>query len=288
MKDIKFYIPGFTSKLNVNLALVDCIKQNSECFYDNIKIASLYGSFPNAIWNGGRCVFGKIDIPKFTDIVNLVNSYGIAIRFTFTNCLIKQEHLSDEYCNSLMNICNNGSNEVLVNSPILEKYLRLYYPQFKYILSTTTLTRGAESINKACEKYDLVVADYRDVIDTRFLQEIIMREKVEILLNESCVCDCMFRGKHYEEISKAQLMSKLTDEAEKCMYNDISKFKEAYISKERLYESLIPMGYFNFKIRGREMSIDKLLNEYCTYMVKPEYRNTIYSEIHRKSHDFTI
>ena len=279
MQCVKFYLPDFTNKLNINLAIVESMKKHSECYYDNIEIASFFGSFPNAIWNGGRCEFGNIDLSIFQDIVNIVNSIGIAIRYTFTNCLIKEEHLSDEYCNRLMDICNNGMNEVLVNSPLLEKYLRLNYPNFKYILSTTTLTRGIKSINEACKRYDLVVADYRDIKNEQFLHGIVMRDKVEILLNESCVYECIYRGKHYEEISRAQLLSKEIGVVEKCMYHDTIKFREAYISKETLYNVLVPLGYINYKIRGRELTPEKLLNEYFTYLVRPQYIDVMKNEI---------
>lgn len=279
MPEIKFYLPGFTKNLNINLALVESMNNHAEWYCDNIKIASFFGSFPNAIWNGGRCEFGKIDLPRFEDIVGIVNSLGIAIRYTFTNCLIKEEHLSDEYCNRLMSICNNGMNEILVNSPLLESYLRTNYPRFKYILSTTSLTRGIQAINEACNNYDLVVADYRDVRNNTFLEGITSREKVEILLNEACLLDCIYRGPHYEDISRSQLNSNDIQAEKMCRYHNTSRFREAYISNYTLYDDLVPMGYCNFKIRGREMDMDKLLNEYLTYLVKTDFRSVVCDEI---------
>ena len=283
MQEINFFLPGFTNNLRINLAFVECLNQHRECFYDNIKIASFFDSFPNAIWNGGRCKFGKIDITKFQKIVDLVNSLGIAIRYTFTNCLIREEHLSDKYCNKLMSISNNGMNEVLVNSPILERYLRSRYPNFKYILSTTTLTRGAQSINELCEKYDLVVADYRDTHNYNFLQEIVRRDKVEIILNESCVLNCAYRRNHYEEISRAQLLFRETAASKRCMYQDTSQFREAYVSTDMLYCMLVPMGYVNYKIRGRESNAIKLTNEYLSFFVKPQYKYDVKKYIEKSS-----
>lgn len=288
MQKIYFYLPSFTNKLSINLALAESKRKHGECFNENIEIASLYGSFPNAIWNGGRCELGKIDIQQFKDIVQCVNSFDIAIRYTFTNCLIREEHLIDEYCNKLMEICNNGKNEVLVNSHLLENYLRSHYPRFKYILSTTALTRGAESINEACKHYDLVVADYRDVRNKDFLHKIVMRNKVEILLNESCLLDCMYRKEHYEEISRSQLALKDLGSERKCRYHNITKFREAYISKDTMYNILIPLGYINYKIRGREMDPNKLLHEYFTYLVKPQYERIIYNEIDSLSATFNF
>lgn len=279
MKNINFYLPSFTNNLKLNLALVESKNKHEECFYVNIKFASFFGSFPDAKWNGGRCEFGIIDMDRFKEIVDMVNSLGIAIRYTFTNCLIQEEHLSDEYCNRLMEICDNGMNEVLVNSPLLEKYLRKYYPGFKYILSTTTLTRGAESVNEACKKYDLVVADYRDVPDMQFLKGIEKRNKVEILLNEACVTCCVYREQHYSEISRAQLLLRETEGSKKCMYHDTSKYREAYVSRDTLYNVLIPMGYMNYKIRGRQLESTKLIKEYFSYLVKPECQEIVFKDI---------
>lgn len=280
MQEIKFYLPGFTRNLDTNLALVESMRLHGECYHDRIRIASFFGSFPNAIWNGGRCEFGKVDIPMFEDIVYNVNALGIAIRYTFTNCLIKKEHLSDDYCNMLMSMCDNGMNEVLVNSPLLEKYLRKHYPDFRYILSTTTLTRGPEAVNEACRKYDLVVADYRDVRDKVFLAAIENKDKVEILLNEACVYDCVHRGRHYEDISRAQLLSRESAEVERrCIYNDTSRFREAYVPVDTLYEELVPSGFVNYKIRGREMAPDKLLKEYLNYMAKPDLSEVVMQDV---------
>ena len=290
MQKIKFYLPGFTKNLNINLALIESKIRHGECFDKNVEFASFFGTFPNAIWNGGRCEFGQIDILKFQDIVECVNSYGIAIRYTFTNCLIGEEHLADEYCNKLMEICNNGKNEVLVNSRLLENYLRLHYPRFKYILSTTALTRRAEAVNEACENYDLVVADYRDVKNDDFLHGIIKRNKVEILLNESCLLDCIYRKIHYEEISRAQMALKDSGAERKCRYNDLSRFGEAYISKDTMYNKLIPLVFVNYKIRGREMKPDKLLREYFRYLVKPQSDRIVYDDIklYSKTFDFGV
>ena len=58
-KKIKFHIPDFVYHRNLNLSLIDYLKEKPEYFYDNIEIASVYGCFPPGIWNGGRNVFGK-------------------------------------------------------------------------------------------------------------------------------------------------------------------------------------------------------------------------------------
>lgn len=75
----------------------------------------------------------------------------------------------------------------------------------------------------------------------------------------TCVLGCKYRSNHYKEISRLQLLLKETEEGNNCKYHDTSIFREAYISKDTLYDILVPMGYKNFKIRGRELKPEKLI-----------------------------
>ena len=45
------------------------------------------------------------------------------MRYTYTNPLLTREDLSDAYCNFCMKAADNGMNEVLVVSDILEEYI---------------------------------------------------------------------------------------------------------------------------------------------------------------------
>ena len=88
------------------------------------------------------------------------NGLGVALRYTFTNTLLREEDVYDSYCNECMKLGNNGLNEVLVNSPILEKYIREKYPKYRIISSTTKGIKTIDGLNKELEKYPIVVADY--------------------------------------------------------------------------------------------------------------------------------
>mgnify|MGYP003156105176 CR=1 FL=1 len=55
---IKFHLPDFCGNYKMNLYLADTLNEHPEYFYDDIKIASSYGCFPPAAWNGGRTVTG--------------------------------------------------------------------------------------------------------------------------------------------------------------------------------------------------------------------------------------
>ena len=158
--DINYHLPSFTSHYSLNILIIDYIKEHPEFFRDGIKIASVFGSFDGAAWNGGRNVNGKFD-PVITEkIIKEFNSRGIPLRFTFTNPMINERHLDDKPCNEIMKMADNGLNQVIVMSPILEQYIRETYPNYKITSSTCKQIKDMDDLNEELEKpYNLVVLD---------------------------------------------------------------------------------------------------------------------------------
>ena len=199
---IKFYLPEFYYKYELNQYFIKLLQEHPEYFNDNITIGAVYGTFPGAIWNGGRVFHGTTNATNIEATIQSFNKLNVPIRFTFTNSLLEEKHTYDIYCNLIMEKANNGMNEVLTNSEILENYLRKNYPNFKYISSTTKCDRKIESINEACRKYDLVVPDYRDTVNEDFLNNLIEKDKIEILINPHCNPNCSRRKEHYKILSE--------------------------------------------------------------------------------------
>lgn len=115
---IKFHLPDFWSHGPLNLALIDMIKEHPEYFRDGVEIASVYGCFPPAVWNGGRNINGYADERAITHVLDEFNKRGIPCRFTFTNPLLTEEHMSDRFCNRLVQLADNGLNEAIVNTQV--------------------------------------------------------------------------------------------------------------------------------------------------------------------------
>lgn len=282
---IKFHIPDFYSFSKMNLRLISLIDEFKSYFYDNVSVGSIFGTFPNAIWNGGRVINDeKFDENCISKYIEIFNEKGVPLRFTFTNSRVGYDHLNDEYCNRILTLADNGVNEIIVNNPILEEYLRRTYPNFKYILSTTAAIRGVDEINKSCEKYDYVVLDYNDNKDIDILQGIENKDKVEILLNESCMPNCPIRKQHYSSISYSQLKNYDADKL-KCPYmmaavynKELGKYSPTIITEVELYEKYVSMGFSNFKIQGRGDTQNRVLDSYMSYMVRPEYIDFIKSK----------
>lgn len=271
---INFHIPDFYFLNVLNRTLIDLIQRYPMFFYDNIAIGSVYGTFSNAIWNGGRVDTGcYIDKKNIENIVNDFNKRNVPLRYTFTNSQVTNEHFNNEYCNEILKLSDNGYNQIMVNNQALEEYLRKTYPNFKYILSTTAGIRGIDNINKACEKYDMIVLDYNDNKDIELLKKIEDKDKIEILINETCPPNCQFRKHHYDIVSQRQIIPE-TDPYNRfeCPHD---KSDLTNLDVNEIYGIYSDMGFSNFKIRGRMNPSRLVIDYYVEYMVKPEYKENV-------------
>ena len=61
-RKIYWHLPGFCSFRLLNQLIINLMRDYPEKFRENYQIGSVYGTFPGAIWNGGRAVIGKKDI----------------------------------------------------------------------------------------------------------------------------------------------------------------------------------------------------------------------------------
>ena len=257
---------------------------------DNFEIYSFYGTFPKAIWNGGRVsVTDEKSTVKFMEKVrDFYNKKGIKVTFTFTNSLIEAKHLKDEYCNQILDVFHNGINEVLVVSPILEDYIRDNYPKYK-INKSITFADAQNPYNT--NRYHLSVIDKSYNNNFEKLKKIHEKEKIEVLCDEWCVNNCKYTKEHYTEIGAVQLgIIKNNEYYGKCRYlNRIEQYNMTYfrnknsnyyITSEDIIKKYIPLGFKYFKLSGREkfniVGYESIIN----YLFKPEYQNDIKTYIY--------
>lgn len=284
-REVYWHLPGFVYFRVLNQIFIKLMMDFPDKFKDGYKIGSVYGTFPGAIWNGGRVVFGITSKRDMSAILNMYNGYGIPVRFTWTNSVLEEKHIHDTYCNLIMKLADNGMNQVLVNTPVLEEYLRKEYPGFKMISSTTKRIVDADALKQELDKdYYLVVLDY-DLNHNEAVLEAIKpyAGRVEILVNEVCYPGCPKRTEHYRQQSRLQLefdpytpfpcpnLSTPRAFAE-CMD------RPAFISNEQI-EAYIDKGFVNFKIAGRGMPLDYVKDSYLYFLVKEEHKAFITEKV---------
>lgn len=74
-------------------------REHREYFYDWCEIGSIYGAPEDCMWGGGRVEAGEMPPRK---VLALTEEYGISARLTFSNSLLREEHLSDKRCNAAL------------------------------------------------------------------------------------------------------------------------------------------------------------------------------------------
>lgn len=286
-KKIYWHLPGFYVYFYLNQIILHLMQSKPAYFHEGYCAGSVYGTFPGAIWNGGRAVFGLSSHSEMEQIISTYNRFGVPVRFTWTNPLIEEKHLNDTYCNLIMDTADNGMNQVLVNAPVLEEYLRERYPDFEYISSTTKRITDLNRLEKELEgNYRLVVLDYDLNHNESVLKALSpYADRIEILADEICFPNCPRRAEHYRDEGLMQLTfekGKVFDcpnRKTKPSFAECRK-RPAFISREQIPE-YIEKGFVNFKLVGRGLPIGLVVESYLYYLVKDEYRQQVQDRIRK-------
>ena len=288
--EVNFHLPGLRQNYPLNMLVLSLLEQKPEVFREGIKIASFFGEFPSSLWNGGRpSNYDQCDAGYIRNVIKNINAKGIPVRYTYTNMLLNEEDCKDPYCNFCMKEADNGMNEVMIFSPVLEKYIRENYPSFKLNSSTCKEIRDIDGVNAELEKdYNLVVLDYNLNNQFDVLEQIKRKDKCELLVNACCVPNCPRRGEHYRFLAKQEAIAlknrELPANKQKaipgwyCEYGEntslyVSKNYSTHISPEAIWEKYVPMGFNQFKLEGRTANLFLLIDTYAYYFAKPEYRD---------------
>lgn len=283
---ILFSIPDFFYLFDLNTMLLQLMKQEPEKFYEDVKIDSIYGSFPGCIWNSGRASCGWASIENIVNTVAAFNQEGISVRYTFTNSEIRGRHLMDYYCNTILQatkkLVDGVPNGVNINKPILADYIAKNYPEYYLIWSTTKGVDSVEETNKLSE--DRLTVLYYGINNTTALKELTHPENIEVLVSEACIERCPKRLEHYKSIGKLQLLE--PSEPFKCPYDCESYFyyekpvmRDHYVSIDDIRDVYLPLGINKFKISGRQDHPVNIIENYVNYFAKPEYRDTVRNKL---------
>ena len=87
------HLPVCLSFTSCTARFCRCSGTHREYFYDWCDIGSIYGAPADCLWGGGRVGFGECDRPD--EVLALTREYGVSARLTFSNSLLREEHLSD-------------------------------------------------------------------------------------------------------------------------------------------------------------------------------------------------
>ena len=201
-----FHLPGLFEFYGLYSLFLPLFYNHREYFYNWCEIGSIYGAPADCLWGGGRVGFGDDEAEK---VLRLTQKYGISARLTFSNSLIKQEHLSDRKCNRLCEMFSESKavpNGVIICSDLLLEYIGKNYPGLYFVSSTTKVLTDFIQLEKELSREDFrfVVPDFRlnkafDKLGTLTEKQ---KSKVEFLCNECCYFGCTDRKSCYENVSR--------------------------------------------------------------------------------------
>lgn len=289
-----FHLPGLFEFYELYRMFLPLFFEHREYFYDWCDIGSIYGAPADCLWGGGRVGFG---MNSASEVAALMREYGISARLTFSNSLLRKEHLSDRKCNMLCELFqNNGENNgetengIILHSDLLLDYMRERYPGFYFVSSTTKVITDFEKLREELNRQEFryVVPDFR--LNKRFedLGKLTdeQKAKVEFLCNECCWFGCQSRKECYENVSRKALGEACPEHH--CASPDAKEgyvFSKAmenpgFISVDDIQKIYMPMGFSEYKIEGRSLGSALILEFLLYYMTKPEYQLKVREKIY--------
>ncbi|WP_290764673.1 hypothetical protein [Fibrobacter sp. UBA4297] len=290
--NIFYHLPGLFEFYDLYKAFMPLFREHREYFYDWCEIGSIYGAPSDCIWGGGRVGFGDAEPRK---VAKLMQEYGISARLTFSNSLIREEHLADARCNKLCKMFESGAfqNGIIIHSDLLLNYIKTKYPNYYFVSSTTKVITDFEQFKAELnrEEFRYVVPDFRlnKQFDKLKALTDAQKQKVEFLCNECCWFGCPDRKKCYENVSQKSLGENCEDH--ECVsptaqrgyrFSDAMK-NPGFIGIEDIQNIYAPAGFRHFKIEGRSLGSALILEFLLYYMTKPEHQLKVREEIYLDS-----
>lgn len=277
-----FMLPGFCEHYKLYQDLNNFFTKYPNAKRDNVEIYCYYGNIPFCSWDGGR-IFNQYYPLSIEEIKNVQNYYNnilnSKIRLVFTNNLLKKEHLYERYNNISLGAFNNNNNEIVLNSEILENYIKQYYPNYKLIASTTRCSdqeNSKKDLNN--QNYIFTCLDYNLNHNWKFLNSLTPeeKEKTEFLINPICGPGCPQRKEHYRLNSLFSLTYGQRYPMKSCKIFDGSmcaQFNSAHITIDEIINKYVPAGFHYFKLEGRTWSSTAMAITLSEYLIKPEYQS---------------
>ena len=289
-KIAQYHLPGLFEFYELYAAFLPLYRAHREYFYDWCEIGSIYGAPISCLWGGGRVSSGTCDARR---ALALTQGYRISARLTFSNSLLREEHLKDRTCNALCRLFSESGtvqNGVIVHSELLLDHLKTTYPQLYFVSSTTKVLTDFSQLRRELERpeFSYVVPDFR--LNKAFSElnalPQVLKDKVEFLCNECCSFGCKDRRACYEAVSRKNLGE--TAPEHHCKAPDAKygyRFSRAmenpgFIGIADIQNTYLPMGFSNFKIEGRGLGSALILEFLLYYLTKPDCQLRVREKIY--------
>lgn len=280
-QNVNYNVPGLFLYSELLLCLLDLIREK---FGYEVPIKFMYGA-PQTRWNGGRLILNKyksdFSLSGIEKELISISKRGITPLLTFSNVLIEEDDLQDEYCNQLLKMMSEIGAGAIVSSDLLAKYIKTKYPEIQLhqsVISTAFKKNRDELFYKeisSSNSYYVVHPD--DNFDMDLLKKI-PKSNAEIIINERCFYRCNQRNNHYISISSDQRKQnnnekKYSDFLSGC--NAMPEIKQGASKQNNIslsideIKSIVELGFTSLKIQGRSDSLYSFFFDFLRYTLEP-------------------
>ena len=285
-----YHLPGLFEFYDFYRVFLPLFRRHRSYFYDWCDIGSIYGAPADCLWGGGRVGSGTHD-PR--EVLALMQEYDIEARLTFSNSLLRAEHLADPACSELCRLfaaSGGPPNGVIVHSELLLDHLKVAYPPLYFVSSTTKVLTDFSQLRCELERpeFSYVVPDFRLNKAFASLNTLpqALKDKVEFLCNECCSFGCKDRRACYEAVNRKNLGEAAPEHH--CKAPDAKygyRFSRAmenpgFIGIADIQNTYLPMGFSNFKIEGRGLGSALILEFLLYYLTKPDCQLRVREKIY--------
>lgn len=278
-----FNLPSFFENLELNIALREINTFHPEYFKTQITFHVSTGNFPYQYWNGGFNNNGLKNINLSYDKISQFQSmYNIPIRFNCSNIFINENDYFDTNMNVILNIFENGANQIEISNLNFYDYLIKKYKNFNYVFSKNSdliypIDENILNIINEQNLFKIIQIPEEKALDFNFLNSIKNKKNIEIPIMKFCNNNCKcYKECQYNEHNNQYNFSKINF-YRNCYKNLPLEINSSVITIEDIIEKYKPMGFKYFYIPDIvHNKKDNLLQFYINYFIKNEFKIEVY------------
>ena len=302
-KPVIWNVTGFGN--NEQLSILHRIIELLTLYDIDIPIKVLHGSY-SCKYNGGRDCLYVMERNGIESIVKNINNKNIGIKLTFSNSNNHKDTFEEEelrwYLDLLNETKNIGNGVICINDDFAE-LVKKYYPSLEVVASHVKMeaetvlgeTDTVDYYNSKFDLYDLVVFNTYRAFDDNFLSKIKHPEKVEFIVNHSCMTNCKLSKIHHKLTDEGQLIrdkynhnfndvvnsedykqyrKKLDDLMMKCKMistkQSLENTVKQQINREEINHLIDNFNITHFKIEGRDAFLQTFITAINKYLINTE------------------
>lgn len=208
---------------------------------------------------------------SYENILQTFNKYShqnIITNLDFSNLLLTEEDLNDNYLNCILTLYHNGSNLLEVSDLNILNTIKIKYPYYRYSINGFNQINNDNDLNVLLDNDDIAFINLNPNSKLN-LKKIKNKFKIMITLNPN---QCYFCDKNFECLLKENM--KIREFSNMSFINNCPNLFKT--NQEVQIESYIKMGFHNFKFETVvPYAYDSLLLFYLDYFIKPEHLNKV-------------